>query len=145
MKCNYKNSLREKIITENKKKLVKHMDSNLTLWEIITISTLHFAFGFGKKRLQQFMEEYLNIASWFNDYVRVTDSEMVLKKGNVCTNYDAGILKMINDLRRDGIEYTEILGDDVELCYVDKNGDLIDLKELDRKIQEGEGRLNGCG
>lgn len=143
MKVDWKKSIREKAIAENKQKLIRHMNSNLTIWQLLTIYTLHFSFGFGKKRLLKFMWEIWDNQSWFDEYVRKTDSEMVLKKGNICTNQSATILKLINDLRRDGIEYTDILGDDVELSFVGSDGELEDIVKMDRNIQKGLLKMEG--
>ena len=132
MKCNYKNVL--------KRQVAKDIDSTMgtvkRLWELLTLLTLHREFGFGKERLKRFAEAQLDMTLEFTE--RATASDKYDRKRGEYTNIDGAIINALRELRADGIDHREILGENEEFVIIDENGK---QRNLDEFLDSMEGRL----
>lgn len=116
------------------------LETTRTIWEIMTIKTLHEDFGFGVKRLKQFAKE---LESNYGNISREADLTDTYKRGSVATNLDTALIRAVRDLRADGIDYRKILGvsagslvivnDDGSKFSVDDFVDKLEQKERERK------------
>lgn len=115
------------------------LETTRTIWEIMTIKTLHEKFGFGVKRLEQFAEVLQENYEGISREADITDT---YKRGSVATNLDTALIRAVRDLRADGIDYRQILGiesgslvivnDDGEFS-VDDFVDKLEKKERERR------------
>ena len=116
------------------------LETTRTIWEIMTIKTLHEDFGFGVKRLEQFAK---GLESNYGSMSREADLTDTYKRGSVATNLDTALIRAVRDLRADGIDYRKILGiesgslvivnDDGSKFSVDDFVDKLEQKERERK------------
>lgn len=116
------------------------LETTRTIWEIMTIKTLHEDFGFGVKRLEQFAK---GLESNYGSISREADLTDTYKRGSVATNLDTALIRAVRDLRADGIDYRKILGiesgslvivnDDGSKFSVDDFVDKLEQKERERK------------
>ena len=123
----------------NERRFVEHIDTTLnttrTIWEIMTLKTLHEEFGFGEKRLEQFAEALQINYSGLSREMSLTDT---YKKGSTATNLDTAMIRAVRDLRAAGIDYRKILGCDNMLIFIEKDGKQVDIDEYVDKIIERE-------
>lgn len=123
----------------NERRFVEHIDTVLnttrTIWEIITLKTLHEEFGFGEKRLEQFAEAMQINYNGLSREMCLTDT---YKKGSTATNLDTAMIRTVRDLREDGIDYRKILGDKNMLIFIEKDGKKVDIDEYVDKILENK-------
>lgn len=127
------------------RRVVEHIDTCLnttrTVWEIMTLKTLHEQFGFGEKRLQQFADVQQENYDHISREMSITDS---YKKSSTATNLDAALIRAVRDLRRDGIDYRKILKCDDQLVIIEKDGKKFSVDEcVDRMMSEEEERRRG--
>lgn len=115
------------------------LETTRTIWEIMTITTLHEEFGFGVKRLEQFAEALEKNYDGISREANLTDT---CKRGSVATNLDTALIRAVRSLRADGIDYRKILGiENGSLVIVGENGsfsvddfvDKLEEKERERK------------
>ena len=131
MKCNFKERQRK----ENVDRLSRTLDTVKRLWEMASILALHREFGFGEKRLKQFAETVSEVYAEIDSRASITDSYN--RSGRKMTNLDEAVIRVIRELRADGIDHREILGDDEKLVIFREDGSEIDL---DRFVDELEKR-----
>lgn len=127
------------------RRVVEHIDICLnttrTVWEIMTLKTLHEQFGFGEKRLQQFADAQQENYDRISREMSITDS---YKKSSTATNLDTALIRAVRDLRRDGIDYRKILKCDDQLVIIEKDGKKFSVDEcVDRMMSEEEERRRG--
>lgn len=132
MKCNFKERQRK----ENVDRLSRTLDTVKRLWEMASILALHREFGFGEKRLKQFAETVSEIYAEIDRRASITDGYNN-RSGRKMTNLDEAVIRVIRELRADGIDHREILGDDEKLVIFREDGSEIDL---DRFVDELEKR-----
>lgn len=116
------------------------LETSRTIWEIMTVKTLHEDFGFGVKRLEQFAK---GLENNYGNISREADLTDTYKRGSVATNLDTALIRAVRDLRADGIDYRQILGiesgslvivnDDGSKFSVDDFVDKLEQKERERK------------
>lgn len=106
----------------NERRFAEIMDTTLnttrTVWEIMTLKTLHDDFGFGEKRLMQFADALRENYGGFNREMSLTDTY----KNRTASNLDAALIRAVRDLRHDGIDYRKILDCGNVLIIVEKDG-----------------------
>lgn len=85
----------------NERRFAEIMDTTLnttrTVWEIMTLKTLHDDFGFGEKRLMQFADALRENYGGFNREMSLTDTY----KNRTASNLDAALIRAVRDLRHD--------------------------------------------
>lgn len=129
MKCNYKAKLNSSVT----KNIAQTASTMKRLWEVATLIALHREFGFGVKRLNRFYEALKAVYTEFDETSAITDKYD--RKKREFSNIDTAILMMLRELRNDGIDHRDILGDDDELVVIDEHGnrknidDILDLIE----------------
>lgn len=132
MKCNYKKRLQGTVAKDisDSSKTVKR------LWELSTLLTLHREFGFGVKRLKQFAEALNDIYEEFMQRSAITDKYD--KKRRELSNIDTAIIHVLKELRRDGIDHRDILGNSEELVMIDEDGTRRNLDDILDNIERWE-------
>lgn len=110
------------------KSVTQTCDTIKRLWELSTLLVLHREFGFGKDRLKRFVDTLRETYSEIQERASVTDAYDRNKRE--FTNIDEAIIKVLRELRRDGIDHRELLGTDEQLVMVDENGKQVDLDEF---------------
>lgn len=134
MKCNYKKRLGDRVAEG----IAKTQGTVKRLWELMTILTLHREFGFGKERLKRFADSLNETCLDFTRESAITDAYD--RKKRELTNIDTAIIRVLIELRRDGIDHRNILGTDEELVITDENGRQTNLDEfLDRMERRDTG------
>lgn len=105
-------------------------ESIKTLFNILTLKTLHEEFGFGTKRLKRFWdalnENYYDI----HERASCTDDKNNPHRKDEYTNLFEATVRAVSDLKRDGIDYRDILGPDSILVFVDEKGHQKDIYEF---------------
>lgn len=132
MKSNYKKHLRgawAKDISDSSKTVKR-------LWEMSTLLALHREFGFGEKRLKRFANTLNDIYEEFMQKSAVTDKYD--KKRRELSNVDAAIIQVLRELRRDGIDHRDILGNTEELVIIDEDGTRRNLDDIVDNIERWE-------
>lgn len=129
MKCNYKKRMENQLAKES----VQTSYTVKRLWELMTILTLHREFGFGKNRLKKFADSLRETCLEFSK--EAVSSDIYDRKKREYTNLDTAIIHTLMELRRDGIDHREILGDDAELVITEEDGKQINLDELLDQIE----------
>lgn len=75
----FNNKQINKPMLKNRREADKLIDSAHKANALITLNVLHDKFGFGKKRLDKFQEEYLKVLDSFNNgYISAEDLNQVL-------------------------------------------------------------------
>lgn len=122
----------------NERRFAEIMDTTLnttrTVWEIMTLKTLHEDFGFGEKRLMQFADALRENYGGFNREMSLTDTY----KNRTASNLDAALIRAVRDLRHDGIDYRKILDCSNVLIIVEKDGKKFSVDDCVDKILEQE-------
>lgn len=122
----------------NERRFAEIMDTTLnttrTVWEIMTLKTLHDDFGFGEKRLMQFADALRENYGGFNREMSLTDTY----KNRTASNLDAALIRAVRDLRHDGIDYRKILDYGNVLIIVEKDGKKFSVDDCVDKILEQE-------
>ncbi len=132
MKSNYKNRMRRawaKDISDSSKTVKR-------LWEMSTLLALHREFGFGEKRLKRFAKSLNDIYEEFMRRSAITDKYD--KKRRELSNIDTAIIQVLRELRRDGIDHRDILGNSEELIMVDEDGKRTNLEDVVDNIERWE-------
>ena len=112
------------------------LETTRTIWEIMTIKTLHEDFGFGVKRLEQFAK---GLESNYGSISREADLTDTYKRGSVATNLDTALIRAVRDLRADGIDYRKILGiDSGSLVIVNDDGSKFSVDDFVDKLEQKE-------
>ena len=110
------------------------LNTTRTVWEIMTLKTLHDDFGFGEKRLMQFADALRENYGGFNREMSLTDTY----KNRTASNLDAALIRAVRDLRHDGIDYRKILDRGNVLIIVEKDGKKFSVDDCVDKILERE-------
>lgn len=97
---------------------------------------LHREFGFGEKRLKRFANTLNDIYEEFMQKSAVTDKYD--KKRRELSNVDAAIIQVLRELRRDGIDHRDILGNTEELVIIDEDGTRRNLDDIVDNIERWE-------
>ncbi len=132
MKSNYKKSMRSawaKDVSDSSKTVKR-------LWEMSTLLALHREFGFGERRLKRFANTLNDIYEEFMQKSAVTDKYD--KKRRELSNIDAAIIQVLKELRRDGIDHRDILGNTEELVMIDEDGTRRNLDDIVDNIERWE-------
>lgn len=109
------------------------METTRLILEIMALKTLHENFGFGKKRLKEYGDALHGNYDGLSREMHLTDTYK-----SKSTNLDTAVIRAVIALRRDGIDYREVLGCDGRLLFVEKDGkrfsvdDFVD-KQLERE------------
>lgn len=112
------------------------LETTRTIWEIMTIKTLHEDFGFGVKRLKQFAK---GLESNYSSISREADLTDTYKRGSVATNLDTALIRAVRDLRADGIDYRKILGiESGSLVIVNNDGSKFSVDDFVDKLEQKE-------
>lgn len=129
MKCNYKAKLKGQVAHD----IAQTSSTIKRLWEVATLVALHREFGFGAKRLKRFVDSITDV---YSEFERISaSSDKYDRKKREFSNIDTAILMMLRELRRDGIDHRDILGDENELVIIDEDGKQTNLDELLDKIE----------
>lgn len=132
MKSNYKKRLRgawAKDISDSSKTVKR-------LWEMSTLLALHREFGFGKKRLKRFAKSLNDIYEEFMRRAAITDKYD--KKRRELSDIDTAIIQVLRELRRNGIDHRDILGNSEELVMIDEDGTRRNLDDIVDNIEGWE-------
>lgn len=134
MKSNFKKRLQSRFAED----VAKTQGTVKRLWELLTILTLQREFGFGRKRLKRFAEALFNSYSEFTERASATDAYD--RKRRELSDIDTAIIRVLMELRKNGTDHRDILGDDDELVITDENGKQTNLDEfLDRMERRDTG------
>ena len=124
MKCNFKRQMQNQIAKD-----ISTTSSTIKrIWELATLVTLHRYFDFDAEQLSEFGDGMHEVYSEMNERASATDKYD--KKKRELTNLDTAVIFMIRELRRDGIDQRDILGDDEKIVMVDEDGKQTDLDEV---------------
>lgn len=129
MNCNFKKRLQNRF-AEN---VAKTQGTVKRLWELLTILTLQREFGFGKRRLKRFANALFDTYSEFTERASATDAYD--RKKRELSDIDTAIIRVLMELRKNGIDHRDILGDDEELIITDEKGNQRNLDEFLDKIK----------
>lgn len=132
MKSNYKKRIQgawAKDISDSSKTVKR-------LWEMSTLLALHREFGFGEKRLKRFANSLNDIYEEFMQRAAITDKYD--KKRRELSDIDTAIIRVLEELRRDGIDHRDILGNSEELVMIDEDGMRRNLDEIVDNIEGWE-------
>lgn len=134
MKCNYKRQIKRQLASADPtaRATVKR------LWELLTIITLHREFGFGEKRLKRFANSLNDICAEFMTRSAATDKYD--KKHRELSDIDTAIIRVLQELRKDGIDHRDILGDSEELVMIDEDGTRRNLDDVLDNMERWEKR-----
>lgn len=130
MKINIEDVRRRQIID----RLNTALDTTRTIWEIMTIKTLHEEFGFGIKRLEQFAKV---LEKNYDGISREADLTDTFKSGPA-TNLDTALTRAVRDLRADGIDYRKILGVEAGSLVIVSGDKKFSVDEFVDKLEEKE-------
>lgn len=111
------------------------LETTRTIWEIMTIKTLHEKFGFGVKRLEQFAEVLQENYEGISREADITDT---YKRGSVATNLDTALIRAVRDLRADGIDYRKILGVSAGSLVIVNNDGEFSVDDFVDKLEKKE-------
>ncbi len=128
LKSNYKQRL--KSLEESRREQAG--DVVKRIWEISAILTLHREFGFGAERLKRFAKALLDAQSEFMTYAAATDPYD--RKKRELSNIDTALIRMIRELRTDGIDHRDIFGDGCEIIMTDENGKQDNLDDFVERV-----------
>lgn len=131
MKINVGETQRRRLV----ERVEKAMVTSQTIWEILTLKTLHEEFGFGEKRLKDFAKAQQENYIGFSREADMTDS---YKRESVATNLDTALIRAIMALRRDGIDYREILGCENKLYILGEGDEVFSVDDHVEKLLEKE-------
>lgn len=132
MKCNYKKRIQD----EPARRFAQTQGTVKRLWELATLLTLHREFGFGKGRLIKFAKALADIYREITFNASRTDAYD--KKRRELTDINTAIIMVLRELRADGIDHREILGNDEQLIIVEEDGSQKNLDDVLDKIQDRE-------
>lgn len=134
MKCNYKRQIQQQLATSDPtaRATVKR------LWELLALLTLHHEFGFGRERLKRFADSMNDICAEFMTRSAATDKYD--KKHRELSDIDTAIIRVLQELRKDGIDHRDILGSSEELVMIDENGTRRNLDDVLDNIERWEKR-----
>ena len=121
------------------------METTRLILEIMVLKTLHENFGFGKKRLKEYGGALSENYGGLSREMHLTDTY----RDKAATNLDTAVIRAVMALRRDGIDYRDILGCDGRLLFVERDGKRFNVdefvdKELERE-KNGWKRSGGNG
>lgn len=97
---------------------------------------LHREFGFGKKRLKRFAGSLNDIYEEFMRRAAITDKYD--KKRRELSDIDTAIIQVLRELRRNGIDHRDILGNSEELVMIDEDGTRQNLDDIVDNIEGWE-------
>ena len=98
------------------------------LWEMCTLIVLHRYFHLNEEGLREFADDMKEL---YSDFMRLASaSDPYDKKHRELTNIDYAIISAIRELRRDGIDHRDILGDDEQLIIIDEDGKRTNLDDF---------------
>lgn len=124
MKSNYEAVLKNRIASD-----VSTASSTIKrLWEICTLIVLHRYFYLNEEGLREFANDMREVYSEFTRLASASDPYD--KKHRELTNIDYAIISAIRELRRDGIDHRDILGDDEQLIIIDEDGKQTNLDDF---------------
>lgn len=132
MKSNYKKRIQgawAKDISDSSKTVKR-------LWEMSTLLALHREFGFGKKRLKRFAKSLNDIYEEFMRRAAITDKYD--KKRRELSDIDTAIIQVLKELRRNGIDHRDVLGNSEELVMIDEDGTRRNLDDIVDNIEGWE-------
>lgn len=132
MKSNYKKRIQSawaKDISDSSKTVKR-------LWEMSTLLALHREFGFGKKRLKRFARSLNDIYEEFMRRAAITDKYD--KRRRELSDIDTAIIQVLRELRRNGIDHRDILGNSEELVMIDEDGMRRNLDNVVDNIERWE-------
>lgn len=132
MKSNYKKRIQSawaKDISDSSKTVKR-------LWEMSTLLALHREFGFGKKRLKRFARSLNDIYEEFMRRAAITDKYD--KRRRELSDIDTAIIQVLRELRRNGIDHRDILGNSEELVMIDEDGTRRNLDDIVDNIEGWE-------
>ena len=143
MKINIRKSQERQVV----EKLNTALTTSRTIWELLTIVTLHEEFGFGRKRLLDFSAQ---LQKNYNGFSREADLTDTFKQKCKATNLDTAVIRAVRALRADGIDYREILNmapgtlvianPDNTQVDVDLFIDRLEQREAERKVVHNDKR-----
>lgn len=132
MKCNYKRHIQRQLASAD-----PAVQATVTrLWELSALLALHREFGFGKERLKRFAYALNDIYEEFMTNASATDKYD--KKRRELSDIDTAIIRILKELRRDGIDHRDILGTSEELVMIDENGKCSNLDDILDNIEGWE-------
>lgn len=132
MKSNYKKRIQSawaKDISDSSKTVKR-------LWEMSTLLALHREFGFGKKRLKRFARSLNDIYEEFMQKSAITDKYD--RKRRELSNIDTAIIQVLRELRMNGIDHRDVLGNSEELVMIDEDGTRRNLDDIVDNIEGWE-------
>lgn len=97
---------------------------------------LHREFGFGKKRLKRFAKSLNDIYEEFMRRAAITDKYD--KKRRELSDIDTAIIQVLKELRRNGIDHRDVLGNSEELVMIDEDGTRRNLDDIVDNIEGWE-------
>lgn len=106
------------------------------LWEMSTLLALHREFGFGKKRLKRFARSLNDIYEEFMQKSAITDKYD--RKRRELSNIDTAIIQVLRELRMNGIDHRDVLGNSEELVMIDEDGTRRNLDDIVDNIEGWE-------
>lgn len=97
---------------------------------------LHREFGFGKKRLKRFARSLNDIYEEFMQKSAITDKYD--RKRRELSNIDTAIIQVLRELRMNGIDHRDVLGNSEELVMIDEDGTRRNLDDIVDNIEGWE-------
>lgn len=111
------------------------LETTRTIWEIMTIKTLHEEFGFGINRLERFAKV---LEKNYEGISREADLTDTYKRGSVATNLDTALIRAVRDLRADGIDYRKVLGVEKGTLVIIDGDKQFSVDDFVEKLEEKE-------
>ncbi len=128
MKCNLKPRIQNPITRQ-----IEQTQSTVKrIWEIAALLALHREFGFGKDRLNRFVDCLNEVYSEFTATAGATDKFDPKKRE--LTDIGTAIIKLIRELRECGVDHREIFGGG-ELVIIEEDGKVVNLDDVLDTVQ----------